>query len=107
MTLAELFSDTNIRILTLLKKDEHHIREIAEILHISPSKAHQAVKLFQQHGLVEIRKKRNMIIASINLESLLLDQLFELIDTYNYINQPKYDITKEVKDEERGNLPQS
>lgn len=96
MSLSELFSKTNLRILELLNEQEHHIREIADELDISPSKAHQAVGLFKELGLVETRKKKNRTIVSLNYDSLLLDEILEIVDTYNYIKRGPYEVVREV-----------
>ena len=67
----EIFTKKNLEILMFLSKNTVHIRDIADMLHISPGKVHGAIQLFKKYKLVTERKKKNLKIIELNHSSLL------------------------------------
>jgi|SaaInlLV_10m_DNA_4_1040232.scaffolds.fasta_scaffold15916_2 DNA-binding transcriptional regulator GbsR (MarR family) len=76
----EIFTKKNIEILMFLSKESVHIRDIADILHISPGKVHSAVQLFKKYKLVTERKKKNLKIIELNNNSLLWKKIKQLLE---------------------------
>ena len=76
----EIFTKKNIEILMFLSKESVHIRDIADILHISPGKVHGAVQLFKKHKLVTERRKKNLKIIELNHNSLLWKRIKQLLE---------------------------
>ena len=76
----ELFTKKNLVILTFLSENSAHIRDIADILHISPAKVHGAVQLFKRYKLVTERKKKNLKIIELNEKSLLWKRIKQIME---------------------------
>jgi predicted transcriptional regulator len=76
----ELFTRKNIMILIFLSKNTMHIRDIADMLHISPGKVHSAIQLFKKYKLVTERKKKNLKIIQLNESSLLWKRIKKILD---------------------------
>src|SRR3989338_4056824 len=72
MDLPGIFTKTNLRILSLLRKEKLHIREIADRLGCSPAKVHGCISTFKGHGLIEERWEKNKKIIILNKKSALL-----------------------------------
>jgi DNA-binding IclR family transcriptional regulator len=78
--IIDIFTKKNIDILMFLSKNTVHIRDIADMMHISPAKAHGAVQLFKRYHLVTETKKKNLKIIQLNHDSLLLKRIKNIIN---------------------------
>jgi len=78
--IQELFTKKNLAILTFLSKNNIHIRDIADMMNISPAKVHNAVQLFKKYKLVKEIKKKNMKIIELNKNSLLLKRINAVLE---------------------------
>ncbi len=81
MDLPGIFTRTNLEILSLLRKEKLHLREIAQRLGCSPAKVHGCIKLFLEHGLVVLRQEKNKKIIALNEKSALLNSISHLMQT--------------------------
>ncbi|HLD87168.1 MAG TPA: lyase family protein [Candidatus Nanoarchaeia archaeon] len=81
MDLPSIFTKTNLEILSLLKKEKLHIREIADRLGCSPAKVHGAIETFRQHNLIEEVWEKNRKVIALNMKSSLLAGIAKLMDT--------------------------
>ncbi|MBT4540967.1 hypothetical protein HOC35_05630 [Candidatus Woesearchaeota archaeon] len=85
----ELFTRKNLEILIFLSKNTVHIREVADMLHISPGKVHSAIQLFKKYKLVSERKKKNLKIIELNQNSLLWKRMKSILDMEESITKSK------------------
>ena len=76
----KLFTKKNIDILLFLSKNSAHIRDIADLSKISPTKVHDTVQLFKKYKLVSERKKKNMKIIELDHDSLLWKRMKQLLE---------------------------
>jgi DNA-binding MarR family transcriptional regulator len=95
--LSKIFNRSNIRILSLLKKEDGlYIREIAERLDISPFSVHKSIKLFNKMGFIEEKKVKNRkTIYLIRQDPLLIKiisliNISEIIENKNFIKLTKF-----------------
>lgn len=79
MPLEEIFTKKNLAILEFMTENEVHIRDIADMLKISPAKVHNAVRIFKKYGLVNERQLKNKKIISLDQNSVLLKKIIEII----------------------------
>lgn len=75
-----LLTRKNIEIINLLKKEDSHLRDIAERLKISPGKVHAAVRLFRDYNLINEKREKNRVILSLNKENPSLYNLISIIE---------------------------
>ena len=79
--LSRIFTNSNLKILRLLKKEEGlYIREIAERLALSPFSIHNSIKLFYTMGFVEEKKVKNRKTIYLVRDNPLLKIIFSLIN---------------------------
>ncbi|MCL7474585.1 MAG: nucleotidyltransferase domain-containing protein [ANME-2 cluster archaeon] len=79
--LSHVFTKSNLKILRLLKKEEGlYIREIAEILAISPFSVHNSFKLFKKLGFFEEKKVKNRKTIYLVRDNPILKKIFSLIN---------------------------
>lgn len=81
-SLAQIFTETNLKILDRLAIQEFYIRELAEQVKCSPAAAHKAVKLFKQAGFIKEKHVKNRVVIALNYENVLLQKVRSLINIY-------------------------
>lgn len=94
--LSDIFTKRNLEILVFIAEHEYHIRDIADELGCSPAKVHNAVKLFNQYGLVKEENLKNKKIIRADRESPLFRKILELIRMEESIREDTED-KQEVK----------
>jgi len=93
--LTRLLTKSNLEVLDALAKQEHSVRELAEILNRSPAKVHQAAKLFAQHGIVLAERRKNRLVLQPNRASPLYRKIRALTNTNHLLSaRPFAKLTK-------------
>lgn len=90
MNIFKIFTKKNIEIIKLIDKEQHHIRDIADKLNISPGSVHKLVKLLKKDNLIKEIKEKNRIKIILNKDNEIVKQIKVIINFNDIINTTTY-----------------
>jgi predicted nucleotidyltransferase len=90
MDIFQLLTKNNIKIIKLIDREQLHIRDIADRLHISPGSVHKLIKLMKTNSLISEIKQKNRIVISLNKDNSIVKQIKSVINFNDIINSPAY-----------------
>lgn len=88
--LSRVLTKINLEILALISEGEFSLREIAEKLHCSPGKVHQALQIFKQNYLVTTEKIKNKLIIKPDRKNASYQKIKSLININKIIKSKTY-----------------
>lgn len=89
--LSKIFNRSNIKILSLLKKEDGlYIREIAEILDLSTFSVHKSIKLFKKMRFIEEKKVKNRKTIYLIRQDPLLVKIISLVNLSEIVNNKNF-----------------